>query len=192
MTSTIKKQSGRFPALLDAAASLFAAKGYHPTTMRDIAAMMDLTPGAIYFHIPTKENLLQAVYEEGMRRAAEHVGSVLAGVSDPWERLRKAMGAHLEAILDGSAYSCVIVRILPDDVPEVAAELRTIRDGYEDIFRRLMNDLNLPSEANPGLMRLFLLGAMNLAPLWFDCRNKPEDIAKAMLEPFERTWRGKT
>jgi hypothetical protein len=102
------------------------------------------------------------------------------------------MTAHLEVLLDGNSYSRAIVRVLPGDVPEVASDLLKIRDGYEDKFRRLINDLNLPDDANPGLMRLFLLSAMNVVPLWFDYRNTAADIAKAMLEPFERTWRRKT
>ncbi len=191
-SSSAKKQSGRFPAVLDAAASLFAAKGYHSTSMRDIAAMADLTPSAIYFHIPTKQSLLQTVYEEGVRRITEHVLDSLSSASDPWDRLEKAMTAHLEAILGDCAYSRVITRIFPSDVPEIAVELHKMRDTYEDIFRNLMRDLNLPEAANVGLMRLYFLGAMNWVPVWFDHRNKPEDIAKAMLQPFKETWRGRT
>ena len=55
-------------ALLDAAATKFAEQGYHATTIRELAAATAMTPGAIYFHVPNKQSLLLAVYEEGVQR----------------------------------------------------------------------------------------------------------------------------
>ena len=58
-----KRAANRLPALLDAAATHFAERGYHAATIRDVAKAVDMTPGAIYFHLPTKQHLLVAVYE---------------------------------------------------------------------------------------------------------------------------------
>jgi TetR/AcrR family transcriptional regulator, cholesterol catabolism regulator len=167
MAATLaKRQSNRWPALLDTAAAKFAERGYHATTIRELALATAMTPGAIYFHVPNKQALLLAVYEEGVERIVTRIEAATAGLVDPWERLEAAAEAHLESILDASAYARVVIRILPSDVPEIVAELTTLRDRYEQYFRALFTELKL-SDAEPNLARLFLLGALNWAPVWY-------------------------
>src|SRR5262249_62117946 len=114
---TPKPHPNRGPALLDAAASQFPERGYHGTPMRDLAAATAMTAGAIYFHVPSKQALLLAVYEEGVQRLLDRVEAAAAGERDPWARLEKAVGAHLQSILDASAYARVLIPILPSDPP---------------------------------------------------------------------------
>ena len=103
-----------------------------------------MTPGAIYFHVPNKQTLLLAVYEEGVQRIVDRVDRAIAGGETAWSRLAAAVEAHLEAILDVSAYARVVIRILPDDVPEVSADLTRLRDRYEERFRVLFGEVKLP------------------------------------------------
>ena len=51
-------------ALLDAARSLFAKKGYHETTAEEIVRRAGLTRGALYHHFEDKKDLFRAVVEE--------------------------------------------------------------------------------------------------------------------------------
>ena len=81
MTATsAKRQPNRWPALLDAAAAQFAERGYHATSMRDLAAATAMTAGAIYFHVPSKQALLLAVYEEGVQRLLDRVEAAAAAM----------------------------------------------------------------------------------------------------------------
>jgi AcrR family transcriptional regulator len=181
-----KRQSNRWPALLDAAASRFAEQGYHATTIRELATATAMTPGAIYFHVATKQALLTAVYEEGVERITSRVNGAVADEPQPWQRLEKAVLAHLEAILDESAYARVIIRILPGDVPEISPELKVLRDRYEERFRSLFADLSLPPDRDADLARLFLLGAMNWTPAWYraDGGHDLAVIARELLAPL--------
>jgi AcrR family transcriptional regulator len=162
-----KQQANRWPALLEAAAALFAERGYHATTIRDVAEAAGVTPGALYFHVPTKQALLVAVYAEGVDRIVRHVDALVDQETEPALRFRRAIEAHLESILDASAFARVIVRVLPDDVPEAAAELRAQRDRYETRFRALIAALDLPAGRSPTLLRMLLLGALNATPIWY-------------------------
>lgn len=181
-----KRQSSRWPALLDIAAARFAERGYHATTIRELAAATAMTPGAIYFHVATKQALLVAVYEEGVQRIIERVDRAVAGETQPWKRLEKAVLSHLEAILDASAYARVVIRILPNDVPEISSELKVLRDRYEERFRLLFADLSLPPVRDADLARLFLLGAMNWTPVWYraDGDRGLAAIAQELLAPL--------
>ena len=180
-----KRQANRWPALLDAAATKFAEQGYHATTIRDLAAATMMTPGAIYFHVPNKQTLLLAVYEEGVQRIVDRVDRAIAGGETAWSRLAAAVEAHLEAILDVSAFARVVIRILPDDVPEVSGDLTRLRDRYEERFRVLFGEVKLPEGMEPGLARLFLLGSLNWTPVWHrPGRTSISKIARQMLAPL--------
>ena len=180
-----KRQANRWPALLEAAATKFAEQGYHATTIRDLAAATLMTPGAIYFHVPNKQTLLLAVYEEGVQRIVDRVDGAVARGDTAWSRLAAAVEAHLEAILDVSAFARVVIRILPDDVPEVSADLIKLRDRYEERFRVLFDEVTLGEGMAPGLARLFLLGSLNWTPVWHrPGQTSISEIARQMLAPL--------
>ncbi|WP_240462548.1 TetR/AcrR family transcriptional regulator [Myxococcus sp. CA018] len=50
--------------ILEAAIHLFARRGFLATTMADLSRAIRMTPGALYWHFPTKEDLLLAAIEE--------------------------------------------------------------------------------------------------------------------------------
>jgi TetR/AcrR family transcriptional regulator, cholesterol catabolism regulator len=183
--SSAKRQPNRWPALLDAAAAQFAEGGYHATSMRDLAAATEMTPGAIYFHVASKQALLLAVYEEGVQRILDRVEAATATAREPWARLEKAIAAHLEAVLDASAYARVVIRILPHDAPEIATELSQLRDRYEARFARYFAAIALPRERDAAVARLALLGAMNWTPVWYkDGGKSVPAIARELLAPL--------
>ena len=63
-----------------------------------------MLPGSLYYHFPSKEALLVAVYAEGVRRTSRRrCNAALAREGDPWERLERACAAHLEALLSRTA-----------------------------------------------------------------------------------------
>ena len=193
MAATLaKKQSNRWSALLNAAAAKFAERGYHATTIRELALATAMTPGAIYFHVPHKQALLLAVYEEGVQRIVNRIEAATAGLTEPWARLEAAAEAHLESILDASAYARVVIRILPNDVPEIAADLTKLRDRYEQRFRALFAELKLEN-SDPNLVRLILLGALNWAPVWYRPGGASiRSIARQALAPLRANFVGAT
>lgn len=180
------RATNRLERLLDAAAELFASKGFRDTTMRDIAARAEMLAGSIYYHFSSKEHLLAAVYEEGVRRISARVRADDPGPeAAPWSRLEAVLAAHLETILDGSAYAQVLIRVLPDAAPGISGRLIEMRDAYEALVAGYVAALPLAPGVDPRLLRLFLLGAANHAHLWR--RNgprKPAEIASELVRMF--------
>jgi AcrR family transcriptional regulator len=176
------RQDNRREHLLDAAAGLICRRGYHATSMRDIGRATGMLPGSIYYHFASKEELLVAVYTEGVQRIAERVDAAVARASDPMKRLEEACVAHLEMLLADSDYAQVVVRVLPEDVPSVSARLTALRDDYEERFRRLIAAL-APPRARRRYLRLTLLGALNGAQAWYrPGGDPPARIARRVLE----------
>jgi TetR/AcrR family transcriptional regulator, cholesterol catabolism regulator len=153
--------------ILAVAAEWFGSHGYAATSIRDIARDVGVTVGAIYVHFPSKDRLLVAVYEEGVRRIGEAVDAAMAETKGAWERLEAAARAHLAALLDNAGFARVIVRVVPGDVPEAARDLRRLRHGYEGRFRNVMDELELAPGVDRTLLRLQLLGALNATQTWF-------------------------
>jgi AcrR family transcriptional regulator len=154
-----------------------------------------MLPGSVYYHFPSKQALLLAVYEEGVDRISARLDESTRGETDPWQRLRKAAEAHLETILDRSAYACVMNRVSPDQVPEIEQELVGLRSAYEDRFVALFDELPLREDTDRGLLRLMLLGALNWAQVWHrPDRTSISDIARTFVDnlrlPLARTAAG--
>lgn len=176
--------------ILAEAAEWFAGSGYAASSMRDIAGAVGLTPGALYVHFPSKGQLLLAVYAEGVARIGAAVDAAVAAhaASQPWQRLAAAAEAHLAVLLDRAGFARVIVRVVPDDVPEVAQGLRTLRDAYEARFVALFDALDLAPDADPRLLRLMLLGALNSTQLWAKPdtgRNTASEIARQYVRALQ-------
>lgn len=76
--------------ILDAARKIFLVKGYHLTSMRNIAEEIEYSPGTIYLYFKEKDEIFHALHEEGFRRLLAKM-QPLEHVADPFERL-KAMG----------------------------------------------------------------------------------------------------
>jgi len=178
------RADNRLGDILDAAAALFAAKGYSATSMRDISKASRMLPGSLYYHFPSKEDLLVAVYEAGVRELCTAVEAAAARERDPWARLERACAAHLDAVLRKSDYAQVLVRVLPSDVPPAAARLRALRAEYESHFRGLIAALPLPAASERRVLRLTLLGALNWSRFWFaeGGAETPRSLARKLVQ----------
>ncbi len=180
------RANNRLDRLLDAAAELFAVKGFRGTTMREIAAGTEMLPGSIYYHFPSKDELLLAVYEEGVNRLIARIEAADPGAGRaPWGRLEAVLAMHLETILDGSAYAQVINRVLPDEAPKVTTRLIALRDLYEAMVTEIVAELPLAPDVDRSLFRLFLIGAANHAHVWRrDGPRSPAGLAAELVRLF--------
>ena len=181
--SRAPRQDNRRQQLLDVAARLFRERGYHVTSMRDIAREVGMLSGSIYYHFPSKEEMLLAVYEEGLRHIAERVDAAVAARDTPWERLEAGCTAHLEALLELSDYTQVMIRVLPPEGGKVAERLLELRDRYEARFRDLIDALALPEPADRRYLRLLLMGGLNWSHVWYHPGgDTPAIIAHRMID----------
>jgi TetR/AcrR family transcriptional regulator, cholesterol catabolism regulator len=174
--------------LLDAAAKLFSQRGFHATSMRDIARVVDMLSGSIYYHFDSKQHMLLAVYAEGARRIGEAVDAAILAEDDPWKRLEAASAAHLKAMsVTHRDYAQVMIRTLPQDADGIGGQLRDIRRDYEVKFRRLIDALPLPSDVDRHYLRLMLIGALNWSHVWYNpVGDRPEVVAKRFIDTLRR------
>jgi AcrR family transcriptional regulator len=176
------RADNRLPQILDAAAQLFRTQGFQGTSVRDIVRAVGMLPGSLYYHFATKEDLLAAVYAEGVRRISARVRAAIDRLDRPWARLEAACVAHLEAILEDDDYAQVVIRVRPGDAPAAQPRLIALRDEYETLLARLVQALPLPRGTDRRTLRLMLLGALNWSQTWYQPgRDSPKTLARRFV-----------
>ncbi len=168
--------------LLAVSARLFARGGFEATSMRDIAGRAGMLAGSMYYHFPSKNDLIAAVYEEGVSEIGAAVDAAVGRVRGPWARLEAACVAHLESLLADSAHAAVMTADLSRLDRSLRRRLVTMRDGYERRFVELVAALPLPDDTDRSLWRLQLLGMLNWTPTWYRRGGKtPSAIARSFV-----------
>ena len=168
--------------LLAVSARLFAKGGFEATSMRDIAGKAGMLAGSMYYHFPSKNDLIAAVYAAGVAEIGAAVDAAIARPRTPWSRLEAACVAHLESLLADSAHAAVMTADLNRLDSRLRRRLVAMRDGYEQRFVQLIAALPLAAGTDRSLWRLQLLGALNWTPTWYSPRGKsPAAIARSIV-----------
>lgn len=168
--------------LLAISARRFAKGGFEATSMRDIAGEAGMLAGSMYYHFPSKNELIAEVYESGVTEIGAAVDAAVARARTPWSRLEAACMAHLDSLLADRAHAAVMTADLSRLDPRLRRRLVVMRDGYEKRFVGLVMALPLAASMDRTLWRLQLLGALNWTPTWYRPGGKsPKAIARALV-----------
>ena len=170
--------------IISVAETLFNKQGFDGASMRDIAAASGMQPASMYYHFKSKEELLWAVWEKGGVELLNRVNDAIAPATDPWQRLETACVAHVSGLLDWRRANQALFVMPPWHYPEsIKARVIALRDEYEKIFIRLIDDLPLSSDTNRQYLRLTMIGALSWTLFWFkkERDDAPAVIAKQIL-----------
>lgn len=121
--------------LLDAAVEAFAAKGFHGTTTRDIAAAAGMSPAAVYVHHRSKEELLYLISRDGHRRTLDLVRDAAGSSTDPADRLAAIAREFGRHHAEGHTWARIVNYELGALLPEHLEEVRALRIGIEHEVR---------------------------------------------------------
>lgn len=161
--------------LYSAAAQLFWSKGYASTTTRELADLLGVRPGSIYYHVEKKEDLLYTLCIESLNNIYSAVETAVEGVEEPVERVRALIGAHVMAMLEDKEKHATMLTELRALGPERQEEVLRLRDAYEELVRSVIVDAQersgLRVDISAKHMTLCLLDLMNWAIFWF----RPDD-----------------
>lgn len=126
-------------AILEAARQVFARMGADAATVRDIIRETDLAAGTFYNYFRSKEEVFEALANEGVQRFRSRLASVRARATSLEAYLKAAYSAYFEflneeneeAIERGAPHAAMIgVRV---DTPEMHAVFEEIRADFEHV-----------------------------------------------------------
>jgi AcrR family transcriptional regulator len=166
-------EGGSRRLILDTAARLLRGGGYHQTTLREIAEAVGIRKASLYYHFASKEEIVEAVVNDGVRFVHEAVVGALAEVPDaaPRKRLEAAIRAHLTALHGHGDYTSASIKVFTFGTTPTPDSVRRVRRAYEDVWRALIAELQevgaLSPQRAPETLRFFLLGALNGSTDWY-------------------------
>jgi AcrR family transcriptional regulator len=178
---------GRREQMLDAAAELFSSRGYHGTSMRDIAAATGILPGSLYAHIRSKEDLLYDIVVRSAEQFLTGVRIVVEGLGSPEEKLKKAMRSHVGVVAHAREEARVFLEEWQALEEPRRSEVKELRDRYEALWDGLIREGiegGRFRDVDPTLARLLVLSAANWTYTWYDPAGplSPDEIADRFTE----------
>jgi TetR/AcrR family transcriptional regulator, cholesterol catabolism regulator len=171
-----------------AALRLFRDKGYHATSMRDIAEAVGINKGSLYSYIRSKEDLLIPFFERAMGLLLAEIEAISADPTlTPTERLKRALKAH---ILNVAENLDILTVYLSEWRQLTAASLSTVRgqrERYAALFLAIIEDGQRVGEfrqIDPRITALGMLGMCNYLFRWYrtDGRLAPDEIADVLTD----------
>jgi TetR/AcrR family transcriptional regulator, cholesterol catabolism regulator len=172
--------SARRRELTREAAKLFAQKGYHGTSIGDIAEAMGVQKGSLYAHIASKEDLLYETMREGA--AAFHAALDAVPEDTPAvEKIRLALRGHLRVVAEQLDVATVFVQewryLEGERRDEIVAERRRYEERIRDLFREGRELSELRADLDETAAVLLLLSAANWAYTWLQHGRDTDEIA---------------
>ncbi len=128
-----KKQDRRRDQVLDAAAAVFAEKGFHEATTRDIAGRLGLLPGSLYYYFDSKE----AAFAEVCRRRGEGFNARLAAILAEPGTVADRVGAGIAQHLLHNRADLVSTIAMSERALPGWRELRSLGRVYQRLWERV-------------------------------------------------------
>ena len=151
------------------AARLFAEKGYHGTSIGDLAEAMGVQKGSLYAHIDSKADLLWEVARDGAVAFHEALDAVPDELKAT-EKIRAALRAHLRVVAEQLDVATVFIRewrYLDGERREAfLAERRRYEERFRALFREGRELGELRTDLDDATATLLALSAANWVYTW--------------------------
>ena len=95
MTDERSAYDEKLESILRTAAAIFAEKGYHQASIRDIARATGVSLSGLYYYFNSKEELLFLIQDHAFGTLLNNLERLVADEPDPQRRLRLLMENHL-------------------------------------------------------------------------------------------------
>lgn len=170
-----------------AAGRLFAMRGFHGTSMRDLGDELGLLGSSLYSHVDSKEQLLVEVIQRGADLFQALADKVTASEASPDQKVADLVRGHVAIITENQDMSATFLneaRFLPDSERGAIVDMR---DRYESTVRGLISDaiaIGPFRDQDPALATIMVLSVMNAVTRWYrvDGRKTGEEIAASMVD----------
>lgn len=165
------RQESRRREIVDAAATLFQARGYHATSVGDIADEAGISKPTIYHYFDSKEEILVFIHELIAERLLNDYRKTIEELEDPLDRLRAVCESFFAVMSDLQPH----VRTFFASFGEIGGEHRerveARRLELSQMVEGVITDCVSSGgfrEVDPRLTMLIITGVFNWAPNWYN------------------------
>ncbi len=162
------------------AARLFAERGYHGTSIGDLAEALGVQKATLYAYIESKQDLLY----ETMREGADAFHGALDAIPERLpavEKIQLALRGHLRVVAEQLDVATVFVQewryLEGERRDEIVAERRRYEDRIRALFREGRELGELRTDLDDGTAALLMLSAANWAYTWLQLGRDTDELA---------------
>ncbi|OGK79682.1 MAG: hypothetical protein A2X52_04875 [Candidatus Rokubacteria bacterium GWC2_70_16] len=155
--------------ILAVSGRVFNQRGYHGTTLDDIARALGVTKAALYYHVKNKEELLFQCHQLALDIGMEGFHRALAQPAPPDEQLRVALAHYIEGMADQLKGTVVLLE-QGALTPRHHRRIVRSRDEYEQALRKMIAGgitAGVFVPCDPKLVGFAILGAVHWIPKWY-------------------------
>ena len=178
-----KDGPGKSEAIFEQAVRIFQQKGYHATSVQDIADAVGLQKGSLYHYISSKEELLFQIFERGSRSLTYRLEEIAASDDPPTVKLEHAIEAHLVELCRHLDMFTVYLSERRALEGRHSAKVHTQGERHARLLERIIQEGIRSGEfraVDPKMAAHAILGMCNWLYQWYSPggRLSPEGIAR--------------
>lgn len=156
--------------ILQAAAQVFRQKGFHGSSMEDIARAVNLQKPSLYHHVSSKQEILLELLDRALELLLDRISSICNEDIPPDEKLKRMVRAYLKILADNTDLSAVL--LFEHRSLERRQHARHVpnRDKFEALWRSVLEEGVAAKQFhcdNPALTTRAILGIMNWTITWY-------------------------
>lgn len=198
MSLRAQKKEKKKTEILQSAISVLAEKGYHGTTMEDIASHLLMTKGALYYYFKDKQELVYKSQIKLLNRSVENVININEMDAKATDKLTMIIQLHITYLVQNKSGFELMAK--PEEIFSTVQlhEIYRLRELYAEHYDLLLQDGiedgSFTIEVNEiKIVRNLILGAMNWVTQWYSPegnKNLPkfvEAITKYVLRIVQTT-----
>jgi AcrR family transcriptional regulator len=169
-------QRRRAPQIIDAAARVFAERGFHGATTQDLADVLGIRQASLYYYFSSKEAALELVCLKGVEGFFEAAKTIAARRESAQKRLISLIGSHLSPLVDRA-----------ESRRRIGRWSRGLERIFEDVIKEGVAKGEFRADLDVRLATLAILGMCNAASSWqrkenIDVNDIAEEFARLMTD----------
>ncbi len=178
----------RLERLLSTAAEVFAAKGYHSTTMRDLSRATGMSLAGMYYYVQGKDELLAMIQERCFQQVLDGSQQAVAAGTDPVDSLRRFIRHHVTFFTEHMSE----MKVLSHEADSLSTDRQRSIDQLKRHYVNLLLELlekAVPEGSqrmDPRVAGFALFGMMNWIYTWYrpDGAVGPDALAEQLTELY--------
>ena len=184
-------QRRRAPQIIDAAARVFAERGFHGATTQDIADVLGIRQASLYYYFSSKEAALELVCLRGVEGFFEAAKMIAARPERARKRLISLIESHLSPLIDRADFVKVFLnerQHLPrESRRRIGRWSRGLERIFEDVIKEGVAKGEFRADLDIRLATLAILGMCNAASSWqgkenIDVTDIAEEFARLVID----------
>ena len=164
-----QQREAKRQAVLQAAAQLFNERGFHATSLDDIAARLNVTKPTLYYYVKNKDEILLQCVRQGLDMMLDGIEASRAAGGKAIDQLATCMRVYAHIVTE--PFGMCLIRVGDEQVPpESRKELRRLKSAIDLEFRRLVAEgveEGALAPCDPKMTAFVIAGALSWIARWY-------------------------